>query len=293
MAFAPLFGFPPYVNSMLPPFSPIDINSPLLFPNGLFYYGLFPKQPVNFNIKLRKEQEKNDYTGIVFAQLKILFRIILEKLCDPTINEEQFAENIYREITNGTRNELNGKCDNPIIIQPAAAAAAAVAKPDGDCHANFILTKDRLKKLYTRLQNTDFLTKACKIKNYDANYVLNLNISKQSGGTYENSYINFEELFGKKYELMCVMEDGSLKCTRNSEQSQQFQPCRTCQVWAQKRDLFRDTVVEMLNQSDIIGVIDIMIKNVNLFPAAILNEQEYHRFHNAITAFLAMKRRSA
>lgn len=293
MAFAPLFGFSPYVNSMLPPFGPIDINSPLLFPNGLFYYGLFPKQPVNFNIKLKKEQDINDYKGIVLIQLKTLFKIILDQLCNPDIDENQFADNIYIGITNGTRNELNGKCDNPTIIQPAAAAAAAAGTPADDCHANFILTKDRLKKLYSELIRTPFLTKACKIKNDDANYVLNLNISKQSGGTYENSYINFEELFGKKYELMCVMEDGSLKCTRNSEQSQQFQPCRTCQVWAQKRDLFRDTVVEMLNQSDIIGVIDIMIKNVNLFPAAILNEQEYHRFHNAITAFLAMKRRSA
>ena len=251
----------PYNLYMRPPMLP--------YPYG-YHFGFPLSIPESKDLTLKyidKEYKADTYTDVQHEMRHVFIKIV-EELCNSS-NKEEFVMKIKTYIENsGETLELKK------------------LKDGGDTHKTFLFTNAKLEELFNKFNKPEFDTfrnKACVLKK-------TLTITAQKGGEYgkENSYINIEELFSQRptQQLMCVMHGDKLKCSHSGAHMQ----CELCKRWMLNRELLRYVILKMLNQNNIIEMIDLLIENINLFPVAILNEQEFHQFHIAIEQFRQAKR---
>ena len=249
------------------------------YPFG-FQFGFPFLIPESTNLTLKyidKEYVAKKYESTK-SEISHVFVQIVNELCNES--KDDFVDNIVAYISTDAIN-LKALCTTRSGIN------------DIECDEDtFLFTRQKLGKLHEKFHSTDFTTfknKACGLKQYSIEWPLTITAA-QKGGEYgkENSYINIEELFSQRptQQLMCVMHGDKLKCSHSGAHMQ----CELCKRWMLNRELLRYVILKMLNQNNIIEMIDLLIENINLFPVAILNEQEFHQFHIAIEQFRQAKR---
>ena len=112
------------------------------------------------------------------------------------------------------------------------------------------------------------------------------------GGSNEsdNAYINLRDILtgNTKYEesaFLCVQTNGKLVCSNKSGSNKSGRPCDFCDKWTRDRVMFKQLINEMTNQMQVINIIELMKNNLHLFPAAILDNNQYHSFHTSLDAY--------
>ncbi len=253
----------PYNLYMRPPMLPYPYGFPFGFPLSL---------PESKELTLKYIDKK--YDPVIYKAMKTemehVFLEIVKQLCEIKDDKVKFAASILEYIdTSGNTTELRK-------LKPRTST--------------FIFTKEKLEELHEKFHSDNFekfKNKACGIKQEKWSLTIT---AAQSGGEYgkENSYINIEELFSQRptQQLTCVMHGDKIKCSHSGAHMK----CELCKRWMLNRELLRYVILKMLNQNNIIEMIDLLIENINLFPVAILNEQEFHQFHIAIDQFRQAKR---
>jgi hypothetical protein len=135
-----------------------------------------------------------------------------------------------------------------------------------------------INKIYERGFDTD-IRQAYAFKT-SSSPIVEVRLKNLSGGA-----LNLDTYFNVKDLLTEDIKSGMyLKCS-----FVQNDKCKFCEKWTKERIILKKIASKMIKKDDILEVLELMNLSVDYLPIAILNREDYHKFHIAIQEYKKSK----
>jgi len=235
--------------------------------------------------KIKKIFSKSDAVDKVYEKIKLLEKImnkILSKMCE--YNSDSAKKDDLVGVSAEILKELDiicsdDKCKNMIDL------------------SNIEDIKKNVKKLQDHYNQNKNVNLICQ-HHITSSHYLKIDTSQifkdiGGGGHTGNIFLNLQEILKentneyKDSAFLCVQVNNRIICSHNKPM--QDNPCNYCEKWSENRKLFKQLIITMLANNDIISIINLMKLNLSLFPAAILEKDEYNYFYTSLAEYKKIK----
>lgn len=239
-----------------------------------------------------------NYLKTKIAMLNDFYNIIFKHMCyrkNLSSSHDVFT-NVKADISLKYPNYLKDFClgDNPSMINTTTGL-----------YINAMFDDNKLRSLINSMSVDRFLNKACLYRNTAGDYLVNVQV--QNGGQtgynpnfdplsalnseFDRRYLNIVDILKEEPNketatILCVKINNNIKCAElNSNKS-----CSHCDRWSNERNIFRGVLKDLITTKDINQIFELMNASIHLLPAAILNQNQYHSFHNALEQYKQSRR---
>jgi hypothetical protein len=171
---------------------------------------------------------------------------------------------------------------------------------------NINLIDNIVEQMINEYIKSGLINKACLYKNLLENKSLN----------NENSYVNLRDLLisdtpSKQNTnddfFVCSFNNNKLICSHIKQDTHCLncnkhclnckkqclncnKQCLNCNKWENSRSQFKYQIMEIINEEQIVNVIKLLPKTINLLPTIILDKDSYDNFIKALDAYIKSKR---
>jgi hypothetical protein len=149
-----------------------------------------------------------------------------------------------------------------------------------DCIVYSIFNQEKMQEILDKMlaggRNNRFINISCGyLKRMSA---LPVRVSF-SGGAIEDdhSFVNIQKILNDKLDFQ-------LKCTFVNKSK-----CQFCEQWYAERLMFKKIASEMIKKDNILEILELMNESIDLLPIAILDKEDFHKFHIAIQEYKKTK----
>ena len=231
--------------------------------------------PITFNkpngFTDKDKEVFNNKIGDLNNFFQELFKTIIEKF-NTNETPKKIATDFYRTHSNDIDNLCIGR---PIDHPDNSITCKIIKKPE-------MITEQKLARLIYNLARKIKEIGITKMEKFKDTTTGKINIEKMAGGNLNNSYLNIRDIL-----LDNRLANNIGECNHNMQKKPH---CEYCLKWQNNRIMLRQLLFDLLSEDNYETLLVLIHDNVELFPAGILDQDQFGNFYILLNEYIESKK---